>query len=169
MRKTAQYWIDKLRLLQHPEGGYFRETYRSDDYINIKCLPSRYTSFRSFSTSIYYLLKSNEFSSLHKLKSDETWHYYTGTPLRLFIIENSGLLRKIKLGSNPDEGEVFQFVVKKDNWFAALVNEPDSFSLIGCTVSPGFDFEDFELGKRSQLIKLYPEHSSIIQKLTNPE
>jgi len=114
-------------------------------------------------------LDSNGFSAFHKLKSDETWHYYTGTPLTLFIIEKSGLLRKITLGSNPDKGEVFQFVVKKDNWFAATVNKSDSFSLIGCTVSPGFDFEDFEIGKRSQLIILYPEHSSIIHKLTHPE
>jgi len=169
LRETAKYWIEKLSLSKHPEGGFFRETYRSDEVINKKCLPNRYTSYRSFSTLIYYLLDSNGFSAFHKLKSDETWHYYTGTPLTLFIIEKSGLLRKITLGSNPDKGEVFQFVVKKDNWFAATVNKSDSFSLIGCTVSPGFDFEDFEIGKRSQLIILYPEHSSIIHKLTHPE
>ncbi len=166
MTRSAKYWIKKLNLSKHPEGGYFREVYRSKEFINKKSLPARYTSFRSFSTSIYFLLESHEFSAFHRLKSDEIWHFYDGSPLSLLIIEKTGVLKKIKLGKTPENNEVFQAVIEKGNWFAAKVNEPDSFSLIGCTVAPGFDFEDFELGKKSKLVELYPQHSDIIESFT---
>lgn len=166
MTRSAKYWIKKLNLSKHPEGGYFREVYRSKEFINKKSLPERYTSFRSFSTSIYFLLESHEFSAFHRIKSDEIWHFYNGSPLSLFIIEKSGVLKKIKLGRTPENNEVFHAVIGKGNWFAAKVNEPDSFSLIGCTVAPGFDFEDFELGKKNKLVELYPQHSDIIESLT---
>ena len=166
MNDTAKYWIDKLKLTRHPEGGYFREIYRSNEFINKKSLPERYSSFRSFSTSIYFLLESSEFSAFHRLKSDEIWHFYKGAPIRIFIIFRGGELRQYDLGSDPEKNQVFQALIPKGCWFAAKVIKPDSFSLIGCTVSPGFDFEDFEMGRLEKLSKLFPQHSQLIRQLT---
>ncbi len=166
MNDTAKYWIDKLKLSRHPEGGYFREIYRSNEFINKKNLPERYSSFRSFSTSIYFLLESSEFSAFHRLKSDEVWHFYEGSPIMIFMIFRSGEFREYILGNNPEKNQVFQALIPKGCWFAAKVIKPDSFSLIGCTVSPGFDFEDFEMGRFEILSKLFPQHSQLIRQLT---
>lgn len=164
MIRNAQYWIDHLKLSKHPEGGYFKEVYRSNEFINKKSLPDRYTSFRSFSTSIYFLLKSNEFSAFHRLKSDEIWHFYEGASLVIFAISPNGTLSKTYVGNNPDKGERFQLIIPKGFWFAAIVNDKNSYSLVGCTVSPGFDFEDFEMGKKLALEKQFPQHKEIIEK-----
>lgn len=166
MVRNAQYWIDHLKLSKHPEGGYFKEVYRSNEFVNIKSLPDRYTSFRSFSTSIYFLLKSDEFSAFHRLKSDEIWHFYEGSSIVIFAISPDGTLSKTYVGNNCDKGERFQLLIPKGFWFAAIVNALDSFSLVGCTVSPGFDFEDFEMGKKSDLEKKFPQHKKIISKYT---
>ncbi len=166
MNNQAQYWIKKLKLVKHPEGGYFREVYRSDELISKKHLPNRYSSFRAFSTSIFFLLKSDEFSAFHRLKSDEIWHFYDGSPLLLYMIDLNGKLTTIKAGRNPDNNEVLQIIIPKGFWFAAEVTVNNSFSLVGCTVSPGFDFEDFELARREELITKFPRHKSLIEKLT---
>jgi predicted cupin superfamily sugar epimerase len=166
MHNSAQYWIEKLKLSKHPEGGYFREVYRSDEFISKKHLPGRYSSFRSFSTSIYFLLKSDEFSAFHRLKSDEIWHFYDGSPLLLYVIDPKGKLTTIKTGPNPGNNEMLQVVIPKGFWFAAEVSVKDSFSLIGCTVSPGFDFEDFELAGREKLTAKFPQHKELIERLT---
>src|SRR5690606_11076637 len=155
--KTAEFYIKRLNLTQHPEGGYFKEVYRDDEIINKKHLHERYTTDHSFSTSIY---------NLHKIKSDETWHFYDGTTLIINIIDKDGRLSSVKLGRNIDEGEVFQFTIKKDSWFCAEVRDKNSFSLVGCTVSPGFDFSDFELGKRETLLKSFPYHKELITRFT---
>jgi len=164
--KDSKYWIEKLQLQRHPEGGYFKEIYRSYEIIKKESLPERYSDERNFSTSIYFLLEKNDVSLFHRLKSDEIWHFYSGTSLTLYIIDKNGFLKKIVVGDNPDNGEVLQTVIKNGNWFAAKVNNPDSYSLIGCTVSPGFSFNDFELAKREDLIKLFPDHSDIIKMFT---
>jgi predicted cupin superfamily sugar epimerase len=166
MTKSAQYWIDKLGLIPHPEGGYYRETYRSTVSIAKEALPSQFTGPRLVSTAIYFLLEGKNFSAFHRLRSDELWHFYVGSPLVVHVIEESGLHSEISLGSNPDAGETLQAVVKANCWLASRVRDPGTFALAGCTVAPGFDFEDFELGKRSELVKLYPQHRKLVEQLT---
>jgi len=164
--KSAEYWIERLALKKHPEGGYFRETYRSNGTIKEGCLPDRFKGTRPFSTAIYFLLRGHEFSTLHRIKSDELWHFYTGVSLTIHIIDRNSRYFQVKLGNDFDNGEVFQTVVNAGYWFGATINDPQSYSLAGCTVSPGFDFCDLELANRRKLIDLYPEHKAIIEKLT---
>ncbi|HBL76914.1 MAG: hypothetical protein A2W90_00895 [Bacteroidetes bacterium GWF2_42_66] len=165
--KTATYWIEKLELQEHPEGGWFNETYRAVERIEKENLPQRYPSSRCFSTTIYYLLEGGDRSVFHRLKSDETWHFYTGTSsIRLFIISPEGKLTQHLVGSNPDHDETFQLLIPQNHWFAAELTNIEGYSLIGCTVAPGFEFDDFEMGKRSDLIEIFPQHREIIEKLT---
>jgi predicted cupin superfamily sugar epimerase len=166
MSKPAQYWIDKLSLIPHPEGGYYRETYRSDLSIAKQALPSEFTGPRLLSTAIYFLLEGDNFSAFHRLRSDELWHFYAGSPIVVHVIEPAGSYSEIHLGSDPDAGEVLQAVVKAGRWFASRVKDSKTFALAGCTVSPGFDFEDFEMGKREDLVRLYPQHRKLIELLT---
>jgi len=164
---TADFYIEKLKLIPHPEGGYFREVYRSEESIYQEALPKRYSGNRSFSTSIYFLLKGEQISHLHKLKSDEAWHFYDGSSIRLIIINGDRKLSEIILGREIEKGELLQYIINKSQWFCAEVVDKKSFSLIGCTVSPGFDFSDFELGKRESLVKLFPECKGLIYKFTS--
>ena len=163
--KDADYWIKTLGLIKHTEGGYYREVYRSREIIPHNALPTRYNGERSFSTSIYFLLRGNETSRLHRLKSDELWHFYAGSPLTIHVIDLYGKHSTTKLGSDFEKGEIFQSTIEKGCWFGAIVNDPSSYSLLGCTVAPGFEFDDFELGHRDGLIRLYPEHKQIIEML----
>jgi len=162
MHITAKSIIKELKLKKHPEGGYFSEVYRSNEVIRKIHLPERFKGDRNFSTSIYFLLNYNDFSSFHRLKADEVWHFYSGSPLNIYIIQNNGRLKKIILGKN----HLYQSVILAEQWFAAEVSKPKSYSLVGCTVSPGFDFKDFELGECEKLIELYPKHKSLIKRLT---
>ncbi len=166
MKHDALYWIDNLGLLKHPEGGYFREVYRSEEKIDGAALPERFRTARSISTSIYFLLDGVNFSAFHRLKSDETWHFYAGDSLTLFCITEEGELLEVVLGNDPEKGERLQYTIMEDTWFAARTNQPNSYSLIGCTVAPGFDFEDFELGMRDDLIATFPLYKQIINELT---
>ena len=165
-KKEAGYWIQKLNLQIHPEGGYYRETYRSSEVISVNNLPDRYTGSRSYYTSIYFLLTGKDISAFHRIKSDEIWHFYFGSSITLYRIDPDGMLFKTKIGNDLDNGELFQTYVKAGHWFGAKVNDPSSFTLVGCTVAPGFDFADFELGNRKELIKAYPRHREIIELLT---
>ena len=165
--KTAAYWIEKLELRQHPEGGWFKETYRSSECILKENLPQRYPSPRCFSTTIYYLLEGNDRSVFHRLKSDETWHFYAGdSSIRLFIISPEGKLTRHLAGANPDNDEVFQLLIPQNHWFAAELTNLEGYALIGCTVAPGFEFDDFEMGKRSEMARTFPQHQELIQKMT---
>ena len=166
MIKSAQYWIDKLNLIAHPEGGYYRETYRAELSIAREALPPRFTGPRLVSTAIYFLLDEDNFSAFHRLRSDELWHFYCGSPILVHVIEPDGGYAEILLGSDPEAGEGLQAVVKASCWFASRVRDPKSFALAGCTVAPGFDFADFELGKRAELVRLYPQHRNLIESLT---
>src|SRR5450755_4599063 len=152
MAETAQYWIDKLNLIAHPEGGYYCETYRSQLSIAKEALPPEFTGARLISTAIYFLLEGENFSAFHRLRSDELWHFYSGSSIIVHVIEPAGKYSEIQLGSNPDASEVFQAVVKAGCWFASRVRDSKSCGLAGCTVAPGFDFADFEMGKRSELV-----------------
>jgi uncharacterized protein len=167
MPKDAQYWIEKLALTPHPEGGYFRQTYRSDLTIAKAALPN-FPGPRSTSTAIYFLLDGENFSAFHRIRSDELWHFYAGTTLNIHVIDPNGNYSQILLGQNHDHGENFQALVKAGCWFASRVQDPKSFALVGCTVAPGFDFEDFELAKRLDLSQRFPQHKSLIEKLTRP-
>ena len=166
MAKTAQYWINKINLIAHPEGGYYCETYRSQLSIAKEALPPEFTGSRLVSTAIYFLLEGENFSAFHRLRSDEIWHFYAGGTIAVHVIDPDGSYSKIQLGSDPQAGEVFQAVVKAGSWFASKVRDPKSFALAGCTVAPGFDFADFELGSRSELVKLYPQHRKLIEQFT---
>jgi uncharacterized protein len=166
MTKEAAYWVEKLNLSRHPEGGYFRQTFRADELMNKAHLPERFSGPRVLSTAIYYLLPGDEVSWLHRLKADEVWHFHTGSALSLYIIDPQGQLAQMWLGANFERGEAFQAAIKAGHWFGAIVEDPSSYSLIGCTVSPGFEYEDFELGDRNFLIERYPQYRSIIEKLT---
>jgi len=167
MNKKAKEYIKKLQLKPHPEGGYYKELYRAGELILPDHLPTRFKSSRTFSTSIYFLLEGKQISTFHRLKADELWHFYDGSTLIIYIIDESGELRKLKLGSNVEDGEMFQVQIKNNNWFGAELLDKSSYALIGCTVSPGFEFEDFELGDKIELSKKYPEHKNIILKLTS--
>ena len=162
MNKVEQL-ISTLRLLPHPEGGFFKETYRSNEEITIG---EPYSVKRSISTCIYFLLTSDAFSAFHRIQQDEIWHYYDGSPLLLHIISPKGEYSCVKIGRNITDGEIPQFIVSGGCWFAANVVNDEDFTLLGCTVSPGFDFSDFELAYRLSLIQQFSEHVAIVTKLT---
>ena len=159
--------IKELGLLEHPEGGYFKETYRSTGAISNVELGQKYTGNRNYSTCIYFLLTSEKFSAFHKINQDEIWHFYKGSPLLLHIISKEGNYTSIKIGNNFEKGEVPQYVVKGGDWFAAEVIVDNNYTLVGCTVAPGFDFADFVLPERKELVALFPQHQEIITKLTH--
>jgi len=164
--EPAQKWIENLGLIKHPEGGWYKENYRSSENILKDHLPDRFSGDRSFSTSIYFLLTSDEFSAFHRIKQDEIWHFYDGSSLGIHSIDREGNYRERMLGKNIEEKENLQIVVEAGCCFAASVQGENTFTLVGCTVAPGFDFEDFEMPDRSDLLKIFPEHKEIIQKLT---
>jgi hypothetical protein len=164
--RPAKYWIDALGLIPHPEGGYYRETYRAALSIAREALPSQFTGPRLVSTAIYFLLDGDNFSAFHRLRSDEMWHFHVGSPLGVHVIDRDGRHSEIAVGDDPESGEALQAVVKAGCWFASRVRDRTSFSLVGCTVAPGFDFADFELGTRSELVRLYPQHRQLIEELT---
>ncbi len=166
LSEEARYWIGHLQLQPHPEGGYFAETYRSPEIIQSEALPGRYAGGRSFSTAIYFLVTGDSFSALHRIQSDEMWHFYAGNRLTVTVIDEAGILTEIHLGQNPAAGEVFQAVVKAGCWFGSRVTDPQGYALVGCTVAPGFDFADFSLAGRNELIAQFPEHEAVIRILT---
>ncbi len=162
--QTARDLIARLNLLRHPEGGWFRETYRAAELAPGPALPERFGGSRAFSTAIYFLLEKGDISALHRIKSDEIWHFYAGTPVLVHVISQDGSYRALKLGPDPESGDSFQIVVPAGSWFGAEVTEGD-YSLVGCTVAPGFDFADFELADGRLLAEIYPMHSEIIRRL----
>ena len=151
--------------LPHPEGGYYKETYRSKEEVIVDALPAKFNGNRNFSTAIYFLLEKGNFSAFHRIRSDETWHFYAGQLLNIFVIHESGELETIQLGDDIANGQTFQATVPAGAWFASVPAEGTNFSFVGCTVSPGFDFIDFELAVANQLIEIYPQHVSLINKL----
>jgi predicted cupin superfamily sugar epimerase len=163
--KEAENLIDKLALNPHPEGGWYKEIYRSKDLIKTNHLPERFSEDHVVSTSIYYLLQNYDFSAFHRIKSDEIWHFYLGSPVKLYILKD-GIQELVMLGDNVESGHVFQAVVPYGCWFAAEVSVPESFALVGCTVSPGFDFRDFELASLADLQADYGQYATLIRRMT---
>ena len=158
-------WIEELKLLPHPEGGWYKEVYRASEEIGAAGLPERFGGARSFSTSIYFLLAGDNFSAFHRIKSDELWHFYAGDGLTIHVIAPNGEQEAIKLGNRLEAGETFQAVVPAGSWFASEPND-GGYGLVGCTVAPGFDFADFELAERDSLQQQFPEHHEVIERLT---
>jgi uncharacterized protein len=164
--RDAKWWIERLGLKPHPEGGYYRQTYKADLLIAKEALPAGFTGARAVSTAIYLLLEGENFSAFHRLRSDEIWHFYEGGPLVVDVISPAGECSAIFLGRDPEAGQVLQAVVRAGCWFASHVADWKSWALAGCTVSPGFEFEDFEMGKRGELVELYPHCRELIERLT---
>jgi predicted cupin superfamily sugar epimerase len=162
----AQRWIEGLQLRRHPEGGWFRQTYRSAEVMAAAALPGRFGGDRVFSTAIYFLLEGDDFSALHRIKSEEVWHFYDGSSLTVHVIDPEGRYSTMRVGRDLRAGEEPQAVVQAGCFFAATVNDPQSYALAGCTVAPGFDFADFEMPSREELCRLYPQHRPLIERLT---
>src|SRR6476661_7615820 len=142
---TADAWIELLQLTQHPEGGYYREVYRSENAIPQESLSGLYDGARVYSTCIYFLLKAGEPSKFHRLASDELWHFYAGDPVTIHLIDEKGEHQKKLLGPDYTQGQAFIQIIPRNSWFGAAVSTdtaeaPNRFVLIGCTVAPGFDF-----------------------------
>ena len=131
-----------------------------------QALPEGFSGARPASTAIYFLLEGDNFSAFHRLRSDEMWHFYAGSPLAVHVIDPAGGYSSIVLGNDPRARQVFQALVKARCWFASHVADWKGWALVGCTVAPGFDFEDFEMGKREELNARYPQHREVIKRLT---
>jgi predicted cupin superfamily sugar epimerase len=157
VHKEAARLIKKFALEKHPEGGYFKQTYESDLKINI----DGYDGPRHAGTAIYYLLAGDEFSAFHRIKSDEVWHRYAGGTITLYAISKDGKLSKTRIDRNAP-----QAVIKANTWFAAALDSKRSYCLLGCTVSPGFNYDDFQFAKRNVLLKMYPKHKKVIERYT---
>jgi uncharacterized protein len=158
---TAQDYIQILDLQAHPEGGFYKETYRAETSFD----PVGFDGSRNVSTAIYFLLEGNNKSHFHKIKSDELWFFHDGASLEIYVLEVSGL-KIIRLGKNIAEGEVLQAVIPANVWFASKVKDNDGFVLVSCTVAPGFSFEDFDLATRSFLLSQFPGEEDVIEEMT---
>ena len=165
MDDRLQQLINHYKMQPHPEGGYYLQSYQSSGRIPAESLPEDFSGSRPFSTAIYFLLEQGNFSAFHRIKSDECWHFYEGGCLHVHILYPDGQLKTVRLGSDISKGEVYQYVVPANSWFASEPAPGTQYSLVGCTVSPGFDFVDFELANASVLGKDYPAHASLIQRL----
>jgi len=164
--KTAEYWIQHYNLLPHPEGGFYREIYRSALEVEKKVLPTGIKGSRRLSTSIYFLLRSGEISRFHRLRSDEIWYFHYGSGMKIVLINQEGKKHTCLLGANVEKAERLQVLIPAGSVFAAEVNGKESYSLVGCMVSPGFEFEDFELFEQDDLIQAFPQHGELIKKFT---
>lgn len=164
---TADDWKQRLALQPHPEGGWFRETHRASESIAREALPQRFSGARAFSTAIYYLLAGKDFSALHRIQQEEAWHFYDGAPLTLHLISPTGQYATKVLSCRGQADEEPQAVVPAGWLFAATVAplEP-GFCLVGCTVAPGFDFADFTMPSREELLRQYPQLHDTIVALT---
>lgn len=162
---TPQDLIKLYNLEPHPEGGYFRETYRAKGATTKNALPKNFKGDRNYSTAIYFLLPEGAQSKLHRLQSDEVFHFYLGGPLTVVQIFPDGKVEKTVMGADVKGGHKLQHVVPAGCWFGAYPNPGSRFSFIGTTVAPGFDFQDFELGNRSELLKQFPRAREVIELL----
>lgn len=175
---TAEKLIGLLNLepLQN-EGGFFRETWRSVETIPESGLPERYNDKKSVGTAIYYLLTRDTKSKIHRLPTDEIWHFYLGDPVELLLLFPDGRSEIITLGQKIDEGELVQAVIPEGTWFGARLKPMDSvqnqyakrfeFALMGTTMAPGFDFTDFESGNIDILLRRYKDRADIIEAFSD--
>ncbi len=164
-RPTASEIIELYKMVPlEPEGGFFKETYK--DKSTYSDLPAPFTGRRPYSTAIYYLLPKGAVSLLHRIASDEVWHFYLGGPMTIVQISPDGNLQSVVLGQNLLQGEVVQHVVPAGHWFGGFPNCETDFAFVGCTVAPGFDYTDFEMANRDELLRRYPQHKEMVETLT---
>ena len=165
--QKAEFWIERLQLVRHPEGGYYRETYRSSGSYSFTNT-TLFNGTRSYATAIYYLLKGAEHSKLHRIHSDELWFFHTGDPLNVYVFPKKGEHSSFTLGLSAEKGEILQETVPAESWFGASLEnrEPESYSLVSCVVAPGFEFRDFTFADRTTLLKKFPTYAEIIEHLT---
>lgn len=166
MTDDARRWVEQLELEPHPEGGYYRETYRASMSLPEVALPKRFDGDRDAAALIYFLVPASTFSALHRIRQDEMWHFYAGDPLTLHEIAPDGTYRTQCLGRDPASGHQLHTVVSSGSWFGATVDAETGYALVGCTTAPAFDFEDFELADRDDLATTFPEHRDVIERLT---
>ncbi|WP_199445727.1 cupin domain-containing protein [Aerococcus sp. 1KP-2016] len=164
MMKDQSVWIEHFNMEGHDEGGYFSQVLKSDERVQLEGQAER-----ALYTSIYFLLTSDNPSRLHRLTADEVWYYHYGSPLTVHMITPEGNYETIKLGLDVEDGQVLQAVVPKNTIFGSSVEDTDTYSLVSCMVSPGFEYEDFELFTRTELIEKYPDYQEMIEKLTLPD
>lgn len=158
--------VERFELEPHPEGGFFKEMYRSEGVIPQVSLGKEYRGDRNWVTSIYFLLTKGNFSAFHRINQDEIWHHYDGSAILVHVIDPEGNYSVTRVGTDYEKGQIPQFVVPGGSWFASEVEENCEFAFVGCTVAPGFDFDDFELPDREKLVRLFPQHREIITRLT---
>ncbi|WP_404450246.1 cupin domain-containing protein [Sutcliffiella horikoshii] len=158
-------WVEALGLEAHPEGGFYKQTYVSGERITDNELSVSFDGKRKLYSSIYFLLTDKNISHFHRLKSDELWYFHGGNSLTVHVITEAGVYVQQKLGLNLEEGERPQILVPKNSIFGSSVDSPDSYALVGCMVSPGFEFKDFEMFTQTELIEKHPEHEEIIRKM----
>lgn len=166
MSTPADFWIKQLQLTRHIEGGWYGEIYRSELSFTKEQLPVHFNGNRNACTHIYFLLQKGQFSAFHRIHSDELWHFYYGDPLTVYEISEDGIMQEHLLGNDLLSGQSLFCHIKAGNWFAAKVNSRGEYGLVGCTVAPGFDFLDFEMGKKNILLKKFPQYSSLITQLS---
>ncbi len=164
---TVEALIEKYQLVPHPEGGYFRETYRAKGVISHQALPAIFKGDRNYCTGIYFLLPQGTKSCFHRIQSDEMWHFYLGGSLTLILMHEDYGVQNVILGSDIQGGEIVQYVVPAGWWFGGYPHPESSYSFVGCTVAPGFDFADFELAERTYLLSRFPASEDLILKLTS--
>jgi len=163
---TAHELVARLGLVPHPEGGFYRETHR--DAFELDALAPRFSARRSASTAIYYLLERGDFSALHRIRSDEVWHHYLGATLTVHVFGQERGYVPMRVGKRLSHGDAPQAVVPAGAWFGSRIeaNDPGDYALVGCTVAPGFDFADFELGTREHLLATHPDEAELVTALT---
>jgi len=166
MEYSADFWISQLKMDEHPEGGYYQPAYRSPEILPPENLPERYQDPHHLYSSIYFLVTGHSFSALHRLRTDELWFFHQGNPLQLHLIHPDGKREDATLGLDILAGEKLQFLVPHNCWFGARVAQTDGHSLVSCSLGPGFEFADFELGNQDELLQEYPQHESLIMAMT---
>jgi predicted cupin superfamily sugar epimerase len=159
MKTEIEQLVEQLQLLPHPEGGFYKETYRSEETLDSKD--------RNLLTSIYFLLTSENISHFHRIKSDELWYFHAGSAVTVHTLDENGHTA-FQLGPHIGNGELPFYLVKKDTIFGSTVDKPNSYALVSCAVAPGFDFRDFELFEREDLLQEFPENKEIVCRLTRP-
>lgn len=164
---TAEQIIEMFNMKPlHHEGGFYVETYRADENISKASLPNRYSKNKSLCTAIYYLLTPDTQSALHRLPTDEIFHFYLGNPVNMLQLHPDGTSKIITLGHDIAKGQQVQVIVPRDVWQGSVLIEGGRLALMGVTVAPGFDFSDYEKADRHNLITQYPEHKELITRLT---
>ncbi|MFN5478487.1 MAG: cupin domain-containing protein [Chitinophagaceae bacterium] len=158
--------IEKYKLLPHPEGGFYSRSYTSEKRLDPTCLGKEFSGVRPLATAIYFLIPEGKFSAFHRLKNDEVWHFYKGDPVRIHTISDGGVYADFVIGDDLRNDSAFQYLVPAGTWMSAeLVSAQFGFGFVGCTVAPGFDFEDLEMGEKDNLIQRFPEYRDLLNRL----